>query len=59
MLKEGDDMYLLRLVAQTGPVTRYLEAQSVKEVLNRLNKVVRVGIFESMEIEWIDDANRS
>jgi hypothetical protein len=59
MLKEGDDMYLLRLVAQTGPVTRYLEAQIVKEVLNRLNKVVRVGIFESMEIEWIDDANRS
>jgi hypothetical protein len=24
MLKEGDDMYLLRLIVQTGPVTKYL-----------------------------------
>ena len=25
MLKEGDDMYLLRLIVQTGPVTKELD----------------------------------
>lgn len=59
MLQEGDDMYLLRLVVQTGPVTKYLDQQSSQAVLSRLNKIVRGGIFDQMEIEWIDDAKRT
>jgi hypothetical protein len=59
MLKEGDDMYLLRLVVQTGPVTKYLESGVAKSVMSRLNKIVRGGIFEMMEIEWVDDAKRT
>ena len=59
MLKEGDDMYLLRLVVQTGPVTKYLEADCSKAVMTRLNKIVRGGIFEMMEIEWVDDSKRT
>ena len=26
--------------------------------MERLNKIVRRGVFESMEVEWIDDARR-
>lgn len=59
MLKEGDDMYLLRLVVQTGPVTKYLEPTSARAVMSRMNKIVRGGIFELMEVEWIDDAKRT
>ena len=51
-------MYLLRLVVQTGPVTKFLEPASAKQVLSRLNKIVRGGIFEMIEIEWIDDSKR-
>ena len=58
-MADGDDMYLLRLVVQTGPVTKYLEATTAKTVLSRLNKLVRKGVFELMEIEWIDDAKRT
>jgi hypothetical protein len=28
-------------------------------VLSRLNKIVRGGVFEMLEIEWIDDSKRS
>lgn len=28
-------------------------------MLSRLNKFVRKGVFELMEIEWIDDAKRA
>jgi len=59
MLSEGDDMYLLRLIVQTGPVTKFLDPKSSKEVLCRMNKIVRGGIFESIEIEWIDDSKRT
>ena len=51
-------MYLLRLVAQTGPVVKFLEDQTSITVINRINKIVRSGAFESMEIEWLEDANR-
>ena len=57
-MKEADDMYLLRLVAQTGPVVKQLEDQTAVQVINRINKIVRSGAFEAIEIEWIDEANR-
>ena len=52
-------MYLLRLVVQTGPVTKFLEPDTSKQVLKQLNRIVRRGIFEQMECEWVDDAKRS
>ena len=27
-------------------------------MMNRINKIVRSGAFEAMEIEWIEDAHR-
>lgn len=59
MLNEGDDMYLLRLMVQTGPVLRHLNQTSFQTVIQRLNKIVRTGIFEMIEIEWVDDAKRT
>ena len=59
MLKEGDDMYLLRLIVQTGPVTKELDKSVSRQVMARLNKIVRGGIFETLEVEWIDDSKRS
>lgn len=59
MLQEGDDMYLLRLIVQTGPVMKYLEQNSARQVLARLNKIVRGGVFETLEVEWIDDSKRA
>lgn len=57
-MKEADDMYLLRLVAQTGPVVKQLDDKTAFSVINRINKIVRSQAFETMEIEWIEDANR-
>jgi stalled ribosome rescue protein Dom34 len=55
-MKEGDDLYLLRLLAQTGPVVKQLEDRTALTVLNRINKIVRSGAFEAIEVEWIEDA---
>ena len=57
-MKEGDDLYLLRLLAQTGPVTKQLEDRTALTVMNRINKIVRSGAFEAIEVEWIEDATR-
>lgn len=51
-------MYLLRLVAQTGPVVKNLDDQTTVSVLSRLNKIVRSGAFEAMEIEWVGEASK-
>ena len=53
-------MYLLRLVVQTRDkkATYKLEAATARAVISRLNKIVRVGIFEQIAIEWIDDARK-
>lgn len=59
VMSDADDMYLLRLVVQTGPVCKYLEPQTSKSVLQRMNKIVRRGVFEMVEVEWIDDCKRS
>lgn len=57
-MKEGDDLYLLRLLAQTGPVVKQLEDRTALTVMNRINKIVRSGAFEAIEVEWIEDATR-
>ena len=58
ILKEGDDMYLLRLLAQTGPVVKHLDDKTAVTVINRMNKIMRSGAFEAMEIDWLEDAQR-
>ena len=52
-------MYLLRLVVQTGPVTKQIDKSVSRQVMARLNKIVRQGTFEMLEVEWIDDSKRS
>ena len=58
VMRDGDDVYFLRLVTQTGPVVRYLEDPTAISVITRINKIVRSGVFEVMEIEWLEDASR-
>lgn len=57
-MKEADDLYLIRLLAQTGPVVKQLEDRTAIAVISRINKIIRSGAFEAMEIEWIEDAHR-
>lgn len=58
ILTEGDDIYLLRLIAQTGPVVKFLEVETAKTVISRQNKMVRTGVFAGLEVEWLDEAKR-
>ena len=59
-LNNSDDIYLLRLIMQTGPVlTRGLTDSTGKQVLKRLNKIVRGGIFYKLQIDWIDDSRKN
>jgi len=56
MLEFGDDMYLLRLVAQTRPVVQHLEASTAEKVISRINRILRNAVFPNIEIEWIEDS---
>lgn len=59
-LTQADDIYLLRLIMQTGPViSRGLTDLVGKKVLQRLNRIVRGGIFYKLQIEWLDDSRKS
>jgi len=57
-MTEADDLYFLRLLALTGSVVDYLEDQTAQAVINRINKIVRTGAFEAIEVEWIEDATK-
>jgi len=35
ILTEGDDIYLLRLIAQTGPVVKFLDQETARAVISR------------------------
>ena len=50
---------MLRLVVQTGPVTKYLDKTTARSVLSKLNKFVRSARFEVLEIDWIEDSCES
>ena len=56
-LEELDDVYLLRLCLQTGPVlSRGLVDSTGKKVMNRLNKIVRGGMLFKLQTEWVNDS---
>ena len=59
MIEKGDDLYLLRMVVQTGPVTKYLEKATARAVLSKLNKFVRSARFELLTIDWFDDSHQN
>ena len=56
-LKESDDIYLLRLIAQTGPVSAKLETPTASTVLSKVNKIVRSGAIQAIQIEWLEALN--
>jgi len=56
MLTYGDDMYLLRLMAQTGPVSQHLESDTAEKAICRLNRILRNAVFPKIEIEMIEDS---
>ena len=47
-------MYLLRMILQTGPVVDKLSTPTATKVIDRLNRIVRGGVFEKQLIEWIN-----
>ena len=57
-MKEADDLYLLRLMAQTGPVVKQLEDRTAIAVMTKINKIVRSGAIEQIEVEWVEESNR-
>ena len=59
VLTEGDDLYLLRLMSQSGPVARFLDQDTACEVLSRLDELNKAGVFESFEIDWLEDSKRA
>ena len=59
-LSAADDIYLLRLIMQTGPViSRGLSEGTGKKVLARINRIVRGGIFYKLQLEWLDESRKS
>ena len=59
ILQEGDDVYLLRLVAQTGPVIKFLSDQTASMVLLRINKIMRSGSLQALVVDWVDEAGKT
>ena len=59
-LNQSDDIYLLRLIIQTGPViSRGLNEQTSKKVLSRLNKIVRGGVFYKIQLDWLEGSKKN
>lgn len=59
-LNQTDDIYLLRLIMQTGPViSRGLTDSTAKQVLHKLNRIVRGGTFLKLQTDWIDDSRKT
>ena len=59
-MTQADDIYLLRLIIQTGPViSRGLTDSTAKRVLQRINRIVRGGVFYKLQIEWLDDSRKT
>jgi hypothetical protein len=54
-LGHTDDIYLLRLIIQTGPVLSQLTDSIGKKVLMRINEINRGGSIQNILIEWIAD----
>ena len=57
-LSQTDDVYLLRLLLQTGPVTRSLDETTNRKVLDRLNRMSRSNPLLRLEIEWLEDSRK-
>jgi hypothetical protein len=47
VLRSNDDMYLLRLMLTTKCVVDRLDPSTAKEVLAKVNKIIRNGVFEN------------
>ena len=59
-LNMTDDIYLLRLIIQTGPViSRGLSESTAKRVLSKINKIVRGGTFYKLQLEWLDESRKT
>ena len=57
-LTQTDDIYLLRLLLQTGPVTRSLDEATNRKILDRLNRMSRSNPLLRVEIEWLEDSRK-
>jgi len=59
-LRDLDDMYLLQLVVQTGPVlSQGLTDGTSKEVLRKLNKLNKASVFYKIQVDWLEEAFRT
>ena len=55
-LQEIDDIYLLRLMLQTGPCLSRLKQPTARKILEKTNKISRGSIVNKLFIEWADDS---
>lgn len=51
-----DDLYLLRLMLQTGPVCSSLRLSTNEGILQRINGVIRSRVLERTFVLWLQDA---
>eukprot|EP00742_Colponemidia_sp_Colp-10_P006449 GILJ01006909.1.p1 GENE.GILJ01006909.1~~GILJ01006909.1.p1 ORF type:complete len:1100 (+),score=209.95 GILJ01006909.1:361-3660(+) len=56
LLKTGDDLYLLRLMHQTGPVIDRLEPLTAAELIRRLLMMLRTNYIHNVSFSWLNQA---
>jgi len=56
VLNSEDDLYLLRIMMQTGPITKTLTTGTTEVVLRRINQIVRANCIPSILLNWIKES---
>mmetsp|Transcript_47121 Transcript_47121/g.54306 ORF Transcript_47121/g.54306 Transcript_47121/m.54306 type:complete len:160 (+) Transcript_47121:2-481(+) len=56
VLDSGDDIYLLRLMHHTGPITNRLHPSVSKVVLTRINELMGSNFLAQMTVDWVQNA---
>eukprot|EP01022_Parablepharisma_sp_SALTPOND_P008076 TRINITY_DN135165_c0_g1_i1.p3 TRINITY_DN135165_c0_g1~~TRINITY_DN135165_c0_g1_i1.p3 ORF type:complete len:446 (-),score=77.03 TRINITY_DN135165_c0_g1_i1:5791-7128(-) len=56
VLSTEDDLYLLRIMLQTGPVCKKLSSGTSEAVLRRTNQIVRANAIPTLLLKWIEQA---
>ncbi len=56
VLAAEDDLYLLRIMLQTGPVSQKLSVSVTENVLRRTNQIVRENAIPKVLLKWIQQA---
>jgi hypothetical protein len=59
VMAKADDMYFIRLLVTTTPkVLSRLQPNTTRTILEKINSIVRTGVFEMMAVDWIEAASQ-